>query len=138
MGMDSTPGETPTEALHGLFDCVNLIQRYPSGGWPRARAAACMSGLLEPEREVVVLFGRRVQMAYIDSLEPSATPVRNLDFFQWVRDLASPTGRRELVVAPNPDHLSSDPRVSSATRRRLGYVLREAVSKAAALYETRL
>jgi uracil-DNA glycosylase len=126
-----------TEALYDKFDCVNAVRRFPSGGWPRQLAARSVAGMLEPEREVVVLLGSRVRTAYDDARQPATPLLLGRDRFEWIVDIDSPTGRREVVVLPHPSGLNrmlNDP----ATRRRMGEVLREAIEKAAQMEATRL
>lgn len=127
-----------TWALYDKFDCVNTLDRYPrTGGWPRDLAARSMAGLIEPEREVVVLLGRRAQTAYDDARAPAAPLLLGREMSEWVTDKASPTGRREVVCLPHPSGLNRQLNDASV-RLRMGQVLREATEKASALEETRL
>lgn len=126
-----------TWALYDKFDCVNAVERFPGGAWPCRLAAKTVAGLIEPQREVVVLLGARARQAYDDAREPAAPLLLGRDLFEWVADEASPTGRREVVCLPHPSGLNrqlNDRRV----RVRMGSTLREAMEKAAALEETQL
>jgi uracil-DNA glycosylase len=124
-----------TWALYDVFDCVNVISRHKP--WDAHEAAAAMAGLLEPEREVVVLLGRRAQQAYVDMQAPGASALNGVDWLRWVVDEVSPTGRREVVVVPHPSGLNRMYN-SDVMRRRAGETLRFAVERARQLHETRL
>lgn len=129
-----------TWALYDVFDCVNAVERYPVGPWPSQEAAEhlreAMQEASEPY-EVVVLLGRRAQQAYVDMQAPALTPVEDAGFYRWVVDGESPTGRRHVIVLPHPSALN---RVynSAAARQKAGRYLREAITKAVELHETRL
>jgi uracil-DNA glycosylase len=129
-----------TWALYDRFDCVNVVERYPYGGWPREEAASTLERVLEnasSDYEVVVLLGRRAQQAYVDAHVPAESVVDGLGFYEWVIDPTSPTGRREVVALPHPSGLNrvyNDP----SARRRAGVILNEAIEKARCLEETRL
>lgn len=132
-----------TWALYDHFDCVNVAKRYPVGGWTSEVAAMAAERLRhtlaeasEPY-EVVVLLGRRAQQAYVDMQAPAQTPVDGLDFYRWVKDPDSDTGRLHVVVLPHPSALNRTYNDTSA-RQRAGRYLREAITKAAELHETRL
>lgn len=132
-----------TWALYEHFDCVNVVERYPGGGWTSdvARRAAVhlrevMQEASEPY-EVVVLLGRHAQQAYVDMQTPALTPVEDVDFYRWVIGNESPTGRRHVIVLPHPSALNRTYNDGSA-RQKAGRYLREAIVKAAELYETRL
>jgi len=129
-----------TWALYDAFDCVNVVERHPSGGWPRQEAATTLERTLEnasSDYEVVVLLGRKAQQAYVDAHEPATSPLDGADFYEWVVDTLSPTGRREVVVLPHPSALNCIYNEISA-RRRSGVILNEAIEKARRLEETRL
>jgi hypothetical protein len=117
-----------TWALYERFDCVNALKRYPSGGWDRDAAAARVGRLIEPERRVVVLLGRRAQTAYVDSLAPASSGMLAREYFEWVED-TTPDGARHAVALPHPSGMNRMLNDSSI-RRRMGDVLRDAQAKA--------
>lgn len=124
-----------TWALYDNFDCVNSIERH--GKWDSTVAGERLRGLIEPEREVVVLLGRRAQTAYVRMCEPAPSLISRLPYWHWRLDMASDTGRRQVAVVPHPSSRNliynhSDPRVKT------GEVLRAAIEKAKQLEETLL
>lgn len=122
-----------TNALYGNFDCVNALNRYRP--WNTIKASIELREKIESEREVVVCFGARSQMAYCSLTQPASTKIASLRYFQWGVDSLSPTARREVVVIPEiRSRLYQDPAVG----RRTGKVLNEAIGKAKQLHETRL
>jgi uracil-DNA glycosylase len=68
---------------------------------------------------------------------PAESVADDLDFYEWVVDPNSPTGRREVVVIPHPSSLNRMYN-SDGNRRRAGEVLREAMDKAREMEETKL
>jgi hypothetical protein len=124
-----------TWALYEHFDCIDAIERYSK--WDSEVAAARLLEKIEPEREVVVLLGRRAQTAYVRMYSPSKSTIHNLPYWQWRMDILSDTSRRQVAVIPHPStrnrlYEHSDPRLKS------GLVLREAIEKAQQLEETML
>lgn len=132
---DRPAAQTWTDILYSHFDCVNAQERFDK--WDQARAITRLNEVITAEREVVVLFGRRVQFAYADMTIPSSSSVYHLDFYEWTVDSLSPTGRREVVVLSPVARLQQAYK-DSAWRRVAGRILREAVSKAALMEETSL
>jgi uracil-DNA glycosylase len=124
-----------TWALYDKFDCVNVIERYKP--WDAREAAEAIADLIEPDREVVVFLGRRAVQAYVDSQAPGESAIDGGEWWEWVVDPSSPTGRREVVVIPHPSTRNRIYNDASA-RQKSGRVLREAMEKAAAMQETRL
>jgi uracil-DNA glycosylase len=124
-----------TWALYDHFDCVNIIDRYRT--WDSREAAEQVARVIEDEREVVVLLGRRAQRAYVDSQAPGESVIDEADWYEWRVDPSSPTGRREVVVLPHPSGLN---RLYNAElhRRRAGAELKAAMEKAKQMEETRL
>lgn len=116
-----------TWALYERFDCENAVARYPSGEWPRERAARNVGSLIEPDRRVVVLLGRRAQTAYVDSLAPASSQMLGREYFEWVED-STPDGARHVVALPHPSGMNRMLNDSSI-RRRMGDVLRDAQRK---------
>lgn len=125
-----------TWALYERFDCVNAIRRHQL--WSVHDAAARLSKMIQDDREVVVLLGRRAQAAYVQMQQPATSPLEGADFFEWVVDPMSPTGRREVVVLPHPSARNSRLHNDGGEARRMGEVLREAIGKAKQMHETRL
>lgn len=124
-----------TWALYEAFGCVNALKRHQP--WSSEVAAARLRSAVEDDREVVVLLGRRPQEAYALMTEPATSSVNALEFYKWVVDGNSPTGRRQVVVIPHPSSLNrtyNDP----TERRRAGKILCEAMDKARELEETKL
>jgi uracil-DNA glycosylase len=124
-----------TWALYENFSCLNAMERHQP--WDSQKAAAHLREEIESDDEVVVLLGRRAQSAYCAMNQPAETTIAKLHFYQWRVDLSSPTARREVVVIPHPSSLNrmyENPR----DRERAGKILRQAMEKAAQLYETRL
>jgi hypothetical protein len=124
-----------TWALYDRFDCGNAIERYQA--WDVTAGASCLREGIQGDHEVVVLLGRRPQEAYVAMTEPAESPVDGADFYEWVVDPNSPTGRREVVVIPHPSSLNRMYN-SDGNRRRAGEVLREAMDKAREMEETKL
>jgi hypothetical protein len=123
-----------TDCLYAHFDCVNANARY---GWDPAEAHTRLSYRITSQREVVVLLGRRVQNAYANITKPAASTIEALDFYEWGRDVLSPTGRREVLVLPAPRVIAGLVK-EPASRAIVGRLLNEAVAKASELHETRL
>lgn len=124
-----------TWALYEHFDCINAIERFQK--WNERHAANRLRAEIEPDREVVILLGRLAQDAYVRMQHPATSMLDRLDFFKWVADPNSPTGRRQVIVLPHPSSLN---RVyhEDRDRRRAGCALRRAIEDAARMYETRL
>jgi hypothetical protein len=124
-----------TLALYERFDTVNAIERH--GPWDSRLAAKHLADKIDSDCEVVVLLGRRAQSAYVRMYEPATTPLAKLGYFTWRVDMVAPTARREVVVIHHP---AKNARMyeHSAPREKAGKILREAIDKASALYETRL
>lgn len=130
---DALDGWTKTLCEH--FICVNAQQRY--GAWNSTAAAARLSQVVMPKHEVCVLFGRKVQQAFANMTFPAESPVLDAEFYEWVVDPLSPTGRREVVVLPPPAAVK--PLTAQLHHKRMiARVLREAIDKAKAMHETRL
>lgn len=125
-----------TWALYENFGCVNAVERH--GKWESAVAAERLREVIEPDREVVVLLGRRAQTAYMRMYEPASSLIAKLPYWHWRLDMLSDTGRRQVVVVPHPSTRNRLYNDHSDPRLKTGQVLREAIEKAIQLEETRL
>jgi len=124
-----------TWALYDRFDCINAIERHQP--WDVEAAAGALRAQIEYTSEVVVLLGRRPQEAYVEMTRPADSLVEGIDFYQWVVDNNSPTGRREVVVIPHPsslNHMYLEPK----NKFRAGKILCAAMDKAREMEETKL
>jgi hypothetical protein len=124
-----------TWALYYRFHCINLIERYRP--WDAALAVEGLRDGIGAEDEVVVLLGRKAQQAYVDMQVPGESVLDGLDFYEWVVDPASPTGRREVLVLPHPSALNIIYK-ERGIRSKAGRLLKEAIEKAKQMHETRL